>query len=380
VSALSDLPGRAARPKSQWRGWFARLVARPGFQKFAANVPLIGSLARRDGAEIFDILQGFVASQVLLALIDLEVLQDLLSGPVTAEEAALGRQVPHDRMETLLQAGTALRLLKRGRDGRFSLARKGAAILGVPGLTDMIRHNAAFYKDMADPVAILRGKGETHLAQFWPYVMGGGCDVARDEALRYSGLMAKSQVLVAEDTLRAVSLRGVDTVMDVGGGSGVFLSEALRRHRRLRAMLVDLPSVIPAAESRLASSGILDRVSLHPGSFRDGALPRGADAISLVRVLYDHDDATVRDLLAKAFVALPPGGRLIISEPMAGGARPERAGDIYFSFYTMAMGTGRARSPERISELCEEAGFLRSSQPRPRRPYVTRVLTCVKPV
>jgi demethylspheroidene O-methyltransferase len=336
-------------------------------------------MARRDGAEIFDILQGFVASQVLLALIELEVLQDLLHGPMTAAEAAGLRQIPQDRMSALLQAGAALRLLKRGRDGRFGLARKGAAILGVPGLTDMIRHNAAFYKDMADPVAILRGDGDTQLSQFWPYVLGQGGDVPMEDAQRYSDLMAKSQGLVAEDTLRAVSFRDVTTVMDVGGGSGVFLSEALRRHPRLRAVLVDLPNVMPSADARLSAAGLADRVSLHPGSFREAALPKGADAISLIRVLYDHDDATVLDLLSKAYAALPPGGRLIISEPMGGGAQPERAGDVYFAFYTMAMGTGRARSPSRISELCEEAGFIRPAQPSARRPYVTRVVTCVKP-
>src|SRR6056297_365839 len=179
MASPSDVPDHPLPGKGQWQGWFARLVAKPEFQRFAAKLPFAGKLAQRDGAEIFDVLQGFVASQVLLALIELEVLQDLLNGPVTAVEAAVGRQVPHDRMEALLQAGTALSLLKRGRDGRFSLARKGAAILGVPGLTDMIRHNAAFYKDMADPVAILRGEGETHLAQFWPYVLNQGADVPR---------------------------------------------------------------------------------------------------------------------------------------------------------------------------------------------------------
>lgn len=282
-------------------------------------------------------------------------------------------------MQALLQAGVALRLLKRGGTGHFALARRGAAILGVPGLTDMIRHNTAFYKDMANPVSILRGEGATNLAQFWPYVLGHGADVPRDDAERYSDLMAKSQVLVAEETLRAVSLRGGKTLMDVGGGSGVFVSAALRRHKHLRATLFDLPEVIPTAESRLAQACLLDRVAMHPGSFREAPLPKGADIISLIRVLYDHDDATVRDLLAKAYDALPSGGRLIVSEPMAGGARPERTGDIYFAFYTMAMGTGRARSPERIAALCEEVGFGRSAAPSARRPYVTRVLTFVKP-
>lgn len=379
MAAPSDVPDRRLPGKGHWRGAFARLVANPTFQRFAAKFPFAGALAHRDGAEIFDILQGFVASQVLLALIELEVLEDLLHGPASAEALSRSRRIPEDRMEALLQAGAALRLLKRGRKGDFSLARRGAATLGVPGLIDMIRHNTAFYKDMADPVSILRGEGETNLARFWPYVFGQGAEVPRDEAERYSDLMAKSQVLVAEDTLRAVSLRGGKTLMDVGGGSGVFVSAALRRHRHLRANLVDLPEVIPTAESRLAQAGVLDRVSLHPGSFREAPLPKGADIISLIRVLYDHDDATVRDLLAKAYDALPRGGRLIISEPMAGGARPERAGDIYFAFYTMTMGTGRTRSPERIAELCDEAGFDRGAAPSVRRPYVTRVLTFVKP-
>jgi demethylspheroidene O-methyltransferase len=64
---------------------------------------------------------------------------------------------------------------------------------------------------------------------------------------------------------------------------------------------------------------------------------------------------------------------------MAGDARSDRAGDLYFAFYTMAMGTGRARSPARIAALCRAAGFDRVHACRARRPYVTRVVTCVRP-
>ncbi|MEO0502169.1 MAG: methyltransferase, partial [Pseudomonadota bacterium] len=112
---------------------------------------------------------------------------------------------------------------------------------------------------------------------------------------------------------------------------------------------------------------------------REDRLPEGADAISLVRVLYDHADDTVRHLLASVFDALPPRGRLIVSEPMGGGARPERAGDIYFAFYTMAMQTGRARSAAEITALLTEAGFDQIRSPAPARAYVTRVVTAVRP-
>lgn len=360
-------------------GWFARLIARPGFQNFASALPFGRGMAKRDGAEIFDILQGFVASQVLSALVEMEILRTLLDGPARPDRLGLAHGIAGDRMEELLRAGAALGLLRRRRDGRYALARKGAAILGVPGLEDMIRHNREFYADMADPAALLRGEGETHLARFWPYVFGAGGDIPRDVAERYSNLMAESQVLVARDTLRMLPMKGAGRVMDVGGGSGVFLSEFLRRHPKASGILFDLPEVMPSARARLAQAGLEARVTLSGGDFRNDPLPEGADTISLVRVLYDHDDRTVRALLARVFEALPPGGRLVVSEPMSGGDKPERAGDVYFAFYTMAMGTGRVRSAARIAEMCREAGFEGVKTPRAARPYITSALSCLKP-
>ncbi|WP_425099411.1 methyltransferase [Tropicibacter sp. S64] len=358
--------------------WLARLVARPSLQALAERLPIASAMARRDGAAIFDLMQGFVAAQVLAALIELHILERLLEQEMTADGLALSRGIAPDRMAQLLQAGVALGLLRQRRGGRYGLARRGAAILGVPGLPAMIRHNRAFYADMADPVAVLRGEGDTHLQRFWPYVFGAGVAIGAEEAESYSDLMAQSQVLVARDTLRMVSLRGVSHLMDVGGGSGVFLAAALRAQGRLRATLVDLPEVMPSAKARLAGQGLGGRVTLAPGDFRTDALPQGADAVSLVRVLYDHDDDTVRGLLARVREALPVGGRLIVSEPMSGGPRPDPATDVYFAFYTMAMGTGRVRAPARIAALCEEAGFGQIRVPRAPRPFITRAVVAVR--
>ncbi len=359
--------------------WFARLIARPDIQDLAGRLPFGRGMARRDGAEIFEILQGFVASQVLVALVELDILKRLLDGPQTAANLALNRGIPTDRMERLLRAAVALKLLRRKRNGSFALARRGAAILGVPGLPAMIQHNQAFYRDMADPVALLRGEDETNLQRFWPYVFGQAPEIEPDVAARYSDLMAQSQVLVAQDTLRMLSLKGVTRLLDVGGGTGVFLSHALRQHPDLQAMLFDLPQVLPAAEGFIARSGLSDRLTFCPGSFRTGDLPEGADAVSLIRVLYDHDDASVVALIEKIFAYLPAGGRLIISEPMAGSSAPDRAGDVYFALYTMAMGTGKARSAREIASICKAAGFADMRIPRAPRPYITSALTCVKP-
>ena len=139
--------------------------------------------------------------------------------------------------------------------------------------------------------------------------------------------------------------------------------------------LFDLPGVVDQAGTRFADAGQGDRITVHPGNFRTDSLPSGPDTITLVRVLYDHEDATVAALLRKVFDALPAGGRLIVSEPMSGGASPERAGDAYFALYCAAMGTGRTRSPSEVGRLVTAAGFTRVQEPRVDRRFITRVVT-----
>ncbi len=369
------------KPARRW-AWpdLNRLVARPGFQRWAARFPLTRPFAARDGAQLFDLVQGFVQSQALMALVRLDVPATLLDGPRAVADLARRTDMPEARMLVLLQAGAAMGLLRRRRDGRFGLARKGAALVGVPGLAEMIRHHDVLYRDLADPVAFFRGQTDTELAGFWPYVFGAGRDVPPQEARIYSDLMTRSQELVAADTLDQVSLRGITRLMDVGGGAGVFLEAASAKSPDMQLMLFDLPNVVAEVPERLRAVERQGRLSLHPGSFKSEGLPDGADAISLIRVMYDHSDDTVRDLLAKCFAALPPGGRLIVSEPMSGGTRPDPVTDVYFALYTLAMQTGKTRSAAEISALCEAAGFVDLRVLRAHRPFVTQALTARKPL
>ena len=114
------------------------------------------------------------------------------------------------------------------------------------------------------------------------------------------------------------------------------------------------------------------------GNFRDDPLPSDVDAISLIRVLYDHRDDTVSALLHTVYETLPESGRLIVSEPMTGSARPERAGDAYFALYCMAMESGTARSADRIAKMLGDTGFQQVRILPSRRPYVTSVVTGVR--
>jgi len=356
--------------------WRLDKVASADFQRWAAKFRLTRGIARRDSERVYDLVAGFVYSQTLLACTEIGVLQTLQSGPQTARTLGRTHGLPQERMETLCQAASSIGLMVRLADGGYRLGRLGAAALGVPGLDQMIKHHKVFFRDMADPVALLEGDRDTELSKFWPYVTGQTGNSDPQIAAEYSRLMATSQDLVADETLDAVSLAGISRLMDVGGGTGVFLEHVGARYPDLSLHLFDLPAVIQSAKSRLsADTGI----TMTSGSFLDDALPRGADAISLIRVLYDHDDPSVHKLLARAFQALPPGGMIIVSEPMSGGAKPSRAGDAYFGFYTLAMTSGRPRSGERHAELLAQAGFTGIRKHQTNRRFLTSAVSARKP-
>jgi demethylspheroidene O-methyltransferase len=115
-----------------------------------------------------------------------------------------------------------------------------------------------------------------------------------------------------------------------------------------------------------------------PGSFVTDPLPRGADLVTLVRVLHDHDDATVAALLRKVWEILPTGGRVMIAEPMC---LPQGQGEVvdpYFHFYLLAMGAGRLRQPAQIAQLLHDSGFSGVEQVPTAMPIHAQIVTAQK--
>jgi demethylspheroidene O-methyltransferase len=376
---MTDLPLRSEPQAGRsGLGWLTRLALSPRFHAIVQQIPGLRSISRHEGQALFDTLSGFVQSQALMALVELDVLAALRKGPQRTAALAHVARVAPDRMAILMQAAAALKLVRRGRDDDWHLAPRGAAFLTVPGLAAMVRHHRVLYRDLSDPTAFLRGETTPELAGFWPYVFGAGAAADAETAATYSQLMADSQGLVAADTLATVDFAGVRNLMDVGGGTGAFLTAIGQAVPGPDLTLFDLPAVVPGASARFATAGLTARARIIAGSFRDDPLPQGADAISLVRVLYDHTDSTVAALLAAVHAALPSGGRLVISEPMSGGANPDRATDVYFAFYTLAMGTGRTRSGPEIANMLRNAGFGGIQVHPSRRTFVTQVVTATK--
>jgi demethylspheroidene O-methyltransferase len=364
----------------QIRDWRSRIIADARFQSWARNSPLTRRLAQRKARALFDICAGFVYSQVLSACVKLEVFELLRGGPKTCEALAprIALSVPAARR--LLKAAASLRLLRELPNDRFALDDLGAAMIGNPGIAAFVAHHDLLYSDLRDPVALLRGEHETALSRFWPYAANRpdatDSDAAQPDANRcgaYSELMSRTQALVVETVLDAYPFDRHRRLMDVGGGEGAFLVAAAKRAPTLEFTLFDLPAVAGRARERLGPLGLGGRVETIGGDMLRDPLPRGADVMSLVRVLHDHDDESARVLIAAIHDALPRGGAIVVAEPMAGAPGAEPMGDAYFGFYLLAMGRGRPRTMDEIAQLLNAAGFEAGREAKTRNPLVVSV-------
>ena len=330
-------------------------------------------MARRRASALFDIAAGFVYSQVLLACVELDLFARLARGPATPEAIAPALGLTPEAADRLLAAAASLGLTER-RGPAYGLGPLGGAMVDNPAVAAMVRHHAAVYRDLADPVALLRaGRGD--LSAYWPYAGAQspeGLDAGQVAA--YSELMAASQPLVAAEVLDAYDVRRHRVLMDVAGGDGRFLMAAAERAPKLGLVLFDLPAVAERARQRFAAAGLDGQARAAGGDAFHGPLPGGADLISLVRVVHDHSDAAARTLLRAVHAALPPGGVLLLAEPMAGLRGAERVGDAYFGMYLLAMGSGRARTPARLREMLLDAGFRSARLRRTATPVQTGLI------
>lgn len=346
-------------PQPGWADTFKlrrnRMIASPRFQRAILRLPLLRGFAQKRAARLFETINGYVQSQAVLAAVELGLFEMLLDCPADVAEIAARGDLPDEAADRLMKALAASGFVERLGDGRWALGEQGAAFVATPGLAAMVLHHRAFYADLADPVALLRrGGGGGALAAFWNY------DARRPaDAQAWSALMAATQPMVAEQIIGAHDFGRHRHLLDIGGGTGRFAEAVARAVPGLHLSLFDLPPVADAAAARLAEAGLAGRIAIHRGSFLDDPLPAGADIITLVRVLHDHDDSAALALLRSIAAALPPGGTLLIAEPMAGEKGFESMGDGYFGFYLFAMGSGRPRTSKEIAAMLKSAGFQR---------------------
>jgi hypothetical protein len=172
-----------------------------------------------------------------------------------------------------------------------------------------------------------------------------------------AGMSAISAEL-APAVLEAYDFSAIATLMDVAGGHGYFICEALKRHPQMKGILLDQPGVVEGAKCTLCDMRVDDRCQPIAGNFFDH-IPAGADAYFMQHIIHDWDDEPALKILGNVRQALAtrPNGRLILVDMVLPEDSRPHPGKLLDLIMLMFPG-GRERTEAEWRSLLGKAGFI----------------------
>src|SRR5215213_3546989 len=275
---------------------------------------------------------AFWGSKTLLSAVELGLFTLLADGALGAE-ALTSRLKLHPRsVRDFLDALVALGQLER-HGMLYSNTPAGALFLDrrkpsyVGGILEMA--NARLYPFWASLTEGLRSGEPQNEAK-----TGGDLFAAiyADPALLRQFLRAMSgqNMGTAVAIAQKIPWQTYRTFIDVGTAQGAVPVQLARAHPHLTGGGFDLPPVGPIFEEYVAEAGLGDRLRFYAGDFFTDPLP-AADVLIMGYILHDWDLEGKRVLLAKAYAALPEGGRLVVYEALIDDERRQNSFGLLMS-------------------------------------------------
>ncbi|MBN1442816.1 MAG: methyltransferase domain-containing protein [Planctomycetes bacterium] len=302
--------------------------------------------------EILQLGSSYQPACVLAAAADLDLFGRIGRRAVTPEEAAGLLDAAPRGTRILLDALAALELLEK-RSGEYRVPPAVLDLLGTrePGsILAMSQHHANCMRRWSQ---LARAVKTGQPAERSPSIRG-------EQADQESFIEAMDNISAprAAEVLGALPLGDCRCFLDVGGASGTWTIAYLRSAGEGRALLFDLPLVIPLADRRLRAAGLRDRVTLVAGDFLQDPQPEGADLAWVSAIVHQNSRAENRSLFARISAALQPGGRIAVRDIVMD---PERTRPMRGALFAvnMLVGTdgGGTFTFDELREDLESAGF-----------------------
>jgi len=323
--------------------------------------------------ELMELSRSFQAPCVIAAAVDHGVFDAIDSGATDAESVATRIGADPRATRTLLDALVPLQLL----------AKEGDLYTVPPSVADLLTESSP---QSVLPMARHHGNCLRRWAQL-PQVVQAGAAVEAVPSIRGADadqaafIGGMHNVSIAHAPIIAEELKDLpfSCFLDVGGGPATWTIAMLRAHPEARAILFDLPHVVPMAKQRIAEAGMSDRVELVVGDFYTDPLPTGADLAWLGAIIHQNSDDQNRDLYRKAFAALEPGGQVLVRDTVMEESRTEPiAGALFAINMLVATPGGGTYTFGEITDGLQEAGFVDVSLLR-RDPAMNALVRAVKP-
>ena len=341
-----------------------------------------------DDRRMWDLWLSGLHQPAIVAADQAGIFTSLAEAPATISELAARLGLDERATSVLVRLLAALRLL---------IARLGRYHLSAEARTYLLQSSPSYWVPMLSVsvsewhcdrlLAKLRQRDSDQAAgpEGTPLVSteGRAADdwaagrVSLQRAREVAARMHAHSVPAAVGVARHYDFSGVRRVLDVGGGSGCFMAAAAQAHPHLRCTVMELPAMCEVAGGYLQAAGVSARVDTCAVDMFRQPWPGGYDAIFFSNVWHDWNVRTCQWLAARAFEALPSGGRIMLHEMLLDddGVGPVTAAS--FSLLMLLATQGQQFTPGELAAIVEGAGFERVDTTA-THPYYS-IVTAYKP-
>jgi hypothetical protein len=302
--------------------------------------------------EIISYSRSFMKSRVILTSAELDLFTELDGTTLSAKEIADRLELNERALTRLLDCLITFELLEK-RDGRYSITESGAYLSSQnpDTMLPIVKHMNEIWDNWSFLTASVKKGDNPHLKS----VVDAQPEEERESFICAMHVAAKG---ISKEIAGAYDLSPFNKLLDIGGGSGAYTKAFLKKNPELNAILFDLKDVIPIAEKHIGKEKLQDRVDFIAGNFYTDKLPGGCDLALLSAIIHQNSPEQNLELYKKVYLALDPGGVLLIRDHIMDSSRTNPPAGALFAL-NMLVNTpaGDTYTFEEVKTSLETTGF-----------------------
>jgi ubiquinone/menaquinone biosynthesis C-methylase UbiE len=305
---------------------------------------------------IREFASSFQKSRILLTGFELDIFTNLDEKGTTSQQVAKNLHLNDHACERLLNALVSLGFLTK-HDHLFFNTEDSFAYLSKksPDYLGGLMHTNHLWYTWSNLTLVVKTGKSANPSEF----------NARGENWLFSFISAMHDRAKKQAPMQVanIDLSGVNSVLDIGGGSGAFSMEFVSRKPEIEATVFDLPNVVPITQKFIEKEGFSNRIKTYTGDYTKNDLPKGFDLVFLSAIIHSNSLETNQDLIIKCFRSLNKNGRIVIQDWIMNNDRTLPASGAVFAI-NMLVGTesGDCFTENEVTEMLTVAGFKNISR------------------
>lgn len=283
--------------------------------------------------DVLDIVYAFRKSRVILTAFEVGIFDAIADKSKNVREIIEHTSTDQSATTKILNALVSMGLLIKS-DNRYSNSKTAYALLvkGNPNYMSVLKYFNYVWKkwnDLTEVVKTGKSKNPTDINQRNAEEMNDVISAVHWKA-----------AIQAPEIIKQINLRNVESVLDLGCGTGIFGMEMLKVNPDIELTLFDYPEVIEIAQTHIDRKNLKGMVNTLSGDILTDNIGKGYDLVFLSQVLHNYSMNDNLHIIRKVFDSLNIGGTIVIHESLINGTKDEPEYQAIQSIHFMLLTLG----------------------------------------